>query len=145
MTKIKWQHALLLTVFLFISVTAMCKKPVFKKTVWEAVEKIFVADAGTMTITYTLEFTSAKNVQIKEESNLPPYHAMYMNPDGTVPMMPGQHSERTETGTYRVKGNMLTITTDDGHESLYFITREGKLTHMGYNGTELEFSQVRTL
>ena len=31
-------------------------------TQWQFVEKIFVADAGTMTITHTLSFTSDKEV-----------------------------------------------------------------------------------
>ena len=64
----KWQHALVLIVLCFTSFTAMCKNPVLKNTKWTAVQEMFVADAGTMTTTITLEFGSAKDVVIREKT-----------------------------------------------------------------------------
>lgn len=92
----------------------MCKNPVLKGTKWAAVEEMFVADAGTMTITQTLEFTSAKDVLIKESTYLPSHPAMYMNPDGTVDRIPASSSEREVVGTYKFRRDVLTVTLEDG-------------------------------
>ena len=73
----KWQHALVLIVLCFTSITAMCKNPVLKNTSWVAVQEMFVADVGTMTITHTLEFVSDKDVVVKEVTVMPSHPAMY--------------------------------------------------------------------
>ena len=104
----------LLILFVGTSFTAMCKNPVLKGTKWAAVQEMFVADAGTMTITHTLEFVSGKEVRIHEKSYLPSHPAMYMNPDGTVDRIPASSSERSEAGTYSYRRGKLLITTEDG-------------------------------
>ena len=104
----------LLILFVGTSFTAMCKNPVLKGTKWAAVQEMFVADAGTMTITHTLEFTSAKDVLIKESTYLPSHPAMYVNPDGTIDRIPASSSEREVAGTYKFRRDVLTITLEDG-------------------------------
>lgn len=106
----------------------MGKNPVLKNTTWTAVQEMFVADAGTMTITHTLEFTSGKDVKIKDVSVMPSYPAMYMNPDGTVDRIPGWTSEQEETGTYKLKKGILTVTLENGRERLYFLQPDGTFT-----------------
>ncbi|MBP5336143.1 MAG: hypothetical protein J6Y63_01360 [Bacteroidales bacterium] len=103
----------------------MSKNPVLKNTKWTAVQEEFVADAGTMTITYTLEFISDKEVRVHEKSYLPPYPAIYMNPDGTIDTMPGHSSETSETGTYSYRRGKLTITTKDGQKQEYTYRIDG--------------------
>ena len=128
MTKQSLLHVFVLIVFILSSsLSAMGKNPVLKNTKWTAVEEMFVADAGTMTITHTLEFISNKEVRIHEKSVLPPYPAMYMNPDGTIDTMPGHTSERSETGTYRFRRGILTITTENGLELTYTILPTGSI------------------
>lgn len=119
-------HVFVLSV-LFISPTfiAMGKNPVLKNSKWKAVQEEFVADAGTMTITYTLEFLSGKEVRVYEESYLPAHPAMYMNPDGTVDRMPARSSEHSESGTYTYRRGVLTITTEDGHRAVYLYQDDG--------------------
>ena len=68
------------------------KKPKLKGTKWQYVEKMFVADAGTETTTYTLDFTTAKDVVLTRRSYMPPHPAMYMNENGEVPTQPGWES-----------------------------------------------------
>lgn len=43
--------ALLVCLLMLTSLPAYCRKPVLKKTRWTALQEMFVADAGTMTIT----------------------------------------------------------------------------------------------
>lgn len=102
------------------------KKLKLKGTKWVWVEKIFVADAGTMTVNHTLDFTTKNDVIVGFNSYMPPHPAMYMNPDGEVPTMPGWSNSDTKKGTYKVKGNTLTITFEDGSEEI-FDYRDGNL------------------
>ncbi|NLZ20324.1 MAG: hypothetical protein GXY24_08735 [Bacteroidales bacterium] len=143
MSGIKWQHGLALAVcFLFISsMTAMCKTPVLKNTRWTAVQKLFVADAGTMTITYTLEFISDKDVRIREESHMPSYPASYMNADGTVDTIPGHSSETVEAGTYHFRRGKLTVTMEDSLPKEFALQRDGTFTVEWY-GDPLVFSRI---
>ena len=128
MTKQSLLHVFVLIVFILSSsLSAMGKNPVLKNTKWTAVEEMFVADAGTMTITHTLEFISKKDVRIHELSQMPSYPAMYMNPDGTVDRIPGFTTERSETGTYRYRRGVLTITTENGLELTYTILPTGSI------------------
>ncbi len=118
--------ALLLSFAALILMSMDAKKPKLKGTVWKSVEKEFVADAGTMTTTMTLEFTSAKEVTVTTTSVMPPHPAMRMNPDGTVPTNPGWESSDSKKGTYNFKRGMLTLVLEDGWV-LYYHYRDGKL------------------
>ena len=133
--------ALLVCLLMLTSLPAYCRKPVLKKTRWTALQEMFVADAGTMTITYTLDFISKKEVLIKEESYLPAHPAMYMNPDGTVDRIPARSSESEEAGTYRVKRGILTITTEDGRRQDYTIREDGTITRQEPYGETLIFQK----
>lgn len=128
MSRRKWQYALVLIVMISSCFSAMGKNPVLKKTTWTAHQEMFVADAGTMTITHTLEFVSAKEIKIKEVSVMPSHPAMYMNPDGTVDRIPGWTSEREESGTYVFKKGILTVRLEDGRERLFFLQDDGTFT-----------------
>ena len=128
MTGMKWQHALVLIVLCFTSFTAMCKNPVLKNTKWWAEQKMFVADVGTMTTTITLEFVSARDVVIREQSVTPSHPAMYMNPDGTVDTIAGWTSEREEKGSYSYKRGKLTITDESGFQKEYDYHADGTFT-----------------
>ena len=119
----------------------MCKNPVLKGTKWIAVEKTFVADAGTMTITHTLEFTTAKDVMVRERSYLPEHPAMYMNADGTVTRIPASESESEFAGTYKYRRGNLTVTDEEGSEALYFYKNDGTFVRLGHF-EELVFSRV---
>ena len=75
---------------------------------------MFVADAGYETTTATLSFLPGKRFSLKMVSDLPAHPAMYMAADGTVPTMPGHHSEWEETGNYKISGDKCILTMDDG-------------------------------
>lgn len=117
--------ALLFTSAALILMSMDTKKPKLKGTVWKSIEKEFVADAGNMTITQTLEFTSGKEVTITTTRVMPSHHAMRKNPDGTVSTIPGWESSDSKKGTYKFKSNMLTITLENGH-NLHFFYRDEK-------------------
>ena len=97
------------------------RKPVFKGTRWIGVQERFVADAGTMTETYTLEFTSANDCIWKDCWVLPSHPAMYMNPDGTVGTVPESRSEIVKSAAWSYRRGKLTLTFEDGstRELLY--------------------------
>lgn len=95
------------------------KEPAFKGTEWVFIEKIFVADAGTMTVTHTLKFTSDKEVEVGWQSYMPAHPQMYMNSDGSVDTVPASGNESVEKGTYVYKKGMLTITLEDGSVKEY--------------------------
>ena len=118
---------------------AMGKKPVLKNSTWKAVQEEFVADAGTMTITHTLEFTSAKDVLVKEETHMPSHPAMYMNPDGTVDRIPGWSSENSQAGTYTFRRGILTVMLEDGSRKDYTFRDNGTFTREEPWGAVLEF------
>lgn len=124
----KWQHAIVFIVFCFSSCIAMCKNPVLKNTRWEAVQGIFVADVGTMTITHTLVFVSDKDVVIKEKTVMPSHPAMYVNPDGTIDTIEGWTNERENKGTYSYKRDKLTVTKEDGSTDEYTYQSDGTFT-----------------
>lgn len=117
--------ALLFTSAALILMSMDTKKPKLKGTVWKSIEKEFVADAGTMTITQTLEFTSGKEVTVTTTRVMPSHPAMRKNPDGTVSTIPGWESSDSKKGTYKFKSNMLTITLENGH-NLHFFYRDEK-------------------
>lgn len=117
--------ALLFTSAALILMSMDTKKPKLKGTVWKSIEKEFVADAGNMTITQTLEFTSGKEVTVTTTRVMPSHPAMRKNPDGTVSTIPGWESSDSKKGTYKFKSNMLTITLENGH-NLHFFYRDEK-------------------
>lgn len=85
----------------------------YANTVWSGVYKIFVADAGTETVTVTLSFGATKFTMV-ENSVMPSYPATYVNPDGTIDTLPGFTRENTRKGTYQVKGDEILLKQDDG-------------------------------
>ena len=85
----------------------------YANTVWSGVYKIFVADAGTETVTVTLSFGTTKYTMV-EKSVMPSYPATYVNPDGTIDTHPGFSRENTRQGTYKVKGDEILLKQDDG-------------------------------
>ena len=108
-------YGLLALTLIVTSCSAMrSKKPRLQDTVWMAETRLFAADAGTITSTYTLSFLSGTSFKLDEKSELPPYPATYMNPDGTVDTLPGFSSKTEQEGTYSFKKNKLTLTFQDG-------------------------------
>ena len=95
------------------------KKPVFKNSVWENKQEIFVADAGTMTLTTTLTFGAKNDVQVRWTSYLPAHPAMYRNRDGSVDRIPASSSESIHEGSWQFKKGVLSIKQDDGAEQVY--------------------------
>ena len=131
--------ALLMT-FLSCSVLS-AKKPVFKNSVWKNEQKMFVADAGTMTITNTLTFGSGKDVKVGWDSYLPAHAAMYVNRDGSIDTIPASSSEYTYEGTWQFKNGILTIKLKDGSEKLFFY-RDGQLIGgRDYDGSDLIYTR----
>lgn len=113
-------------------------------TQWQFVEKIFVADAGTMTITHTLSFTSDKEVTLTVESHMPSYPATYVNPDGTIDRIPGSHSVSEQKGTWTLRRKYLIITFEDGSKEEYEC-RDGKIVSLRrtLSGETIEFIQLK--
>lgn len=104
----------------------IAKKPEFKNTQWVYVGHTFIADVGTSTDTYTLEFTSNKDCLWKIEWSTPSHPAMYMNPDGTVDTIPGMSSEHVSPATWQYSRNKLTLTFEDG-STRTFLYQDGRL------------------
>ena len=143
-------HVLVLFVVLSISLSCCImgkntvKNPVMKGTKWTATQQMFVADAGTMTIIHTLEFTSDKDVMARQRGSMPPYPAMYMNPDGTVDTLPGHSFEYDEPSTYAFRDGKLILTRNEGGgETEYTFQPDGTLTRVESWGETLVFSQVK--
>ena len=90
------------------------KKSDYANTEWVCVYEMFVADAGTETVTVTLSFDAANGFTLEEKSVMPSYPATYVNPDGTIDTLPGFTREYTRQGTYTQKGTDLLLTTEDG-------------------------------
>lgn len=109
-------------VFLFAVLSLVCsscsvmctKSPKLENTKWTAESRMFVADAGYETTTASLGFLPGKRFTLRFVSNLPAHPAMYVGPDGTVPTMPGHHSEWEKTGSYKISGDKCILTMDDG-------------------------------
>ena len=119
---------------------ARARKNCYRNTTWKCVYEEFLADAGTMTITVTLEFVSAKEYVMKNVAYMPPYPAMYMNPDGSVDMNPGFSSEHSSTGTYKVGRNEITLTEEDGGTKT-LILLSGKLVSDDLSYQHPEFTR----
>ena len=85
----------------------------YAHTEWTGVYKIFVADAGTETVTVTLSFGATKYTMV-EKSVMPSYPAPVVKPDGTIDTLPGFSRENTRQGTYKVKGDEIILHQSDG-------------------------------
>lgn len=88
-------------------------RPVLTHTVWQNERKEFVADAGNMTVTTTLEFLSATKVVMRYKSVMPSHPAMYVNPDGSIDTIEGWTSDWESNGTYKCRRGKIIITFDD--------------------------------
>lgn len=106
--------------------TAQAKKPVLKNTQWICFHNVLVLDAGVMKETYTLDFISARECIYTYKWVMPSHPATYVNPDGSIDTIPGSSSETTARGTWKLRGNRLTIKTEDGHTQVYEY-KDGKL------------------
>ena len=133
-----------LMAFIILSCSVMKKNdPAFKNTEWVAIEEMFVADAGTMTIHHTLDFLSDKEVLVLWESYLPAHPAMRMSPDGTVDTIPASSSESENTCTYTFKDGILTVTTQKGLSESYIYQKDGTFTRQESWGETIVFSRVK--
>ena len=105
--------------------TAACsimKKNIVKNTRWQSEYKVFVADAGTEDVTVTLNFVSGKDYVLETRGVMPDHPAMYMNEDGTVPVLPGGSREASTRGTYSVDKDKVILTEEDGSvHTLYYV------------------------
>lgn len=124
-----------------LSCSVMKGPGALKNTTWEYIEEMFVADAGTMTITHTLEFTSANEVKVGWMSYMPAHPAMYMNRDGSVDTIPASHSEMVNKGTYTVGKDKVTITLENGTVKEYEIIKGGMLVGNSDYGTKEVFNR----
>lgn len=130
------KHLLILITIavLCASCSVLCNKKLhLKKTAWSCVEEEFVADAGTMTITTTLKFVSAKEFVLETLMEMPAYPSMYMNPDGSHDYNPATSSTWTKQGTYSVKGNVITLTSDeDKTYTLHYVSGKLETADLSY-------------
>ena len=83
---------------------------------WTGGYEEFVADVGTATVTMVLEFTSGKDFKLSEEYSMPAHPATYVNPDGSIDMIPGRGFRSEYKGTYRGRGRVLVLLMEDGTE-----------------------------
>ena len=83
---------------------------------WSGGYEEFVADVGTATVTMVLEFTSGKDFMLSEEYSMPAHPATYVNPDGSIDMIPGRGFRSEYKGTYRDRGRVLVLSMEDGTE-----------------------------
>lgn len=97
------------------SCSILCnRKPNLKDTRWTGGFEEFIADVGTGTASYTLEFGSAGKYTLESKHVIPSHPATYVNPDGTIDRIPGHTSGHTSEGTWRVSGNTVTLTDKEG-------------------------------
>lgn len=112
----------------------------YANTVWSGVYKIFLADAGTETVTVTLCFGATKYT-MEEKSVMPSYPAPVVNPDGTIDTIPGFTRENTRKGTYQVKGDEILLKQDDGtFHTLHLI--DGRLESRDFGLQNRVFEKV---
>ncbi|MCR5017823.1 MAG: copper resistance protein NlpE [Bacteroidales bacterium] len=129
------KHILIIVavVVMCASCSILCKKNNFRNTTWTCQVEEFVADAGTMTITTNLTFTSAKDYVYETIMYMPAYPSMYMNADGTVDIHPESTSTWTEKGTYTVKGNTIILTSEEGEQySLQYLNGKLETSNLSY-------------
>ena len=120
--------------------TAQAKKPVFKNTQWICIHKILLLDVGTMTETYTLDFTSNKECVYTYRWVLPAHPASFVREDGKVDVIPSSSSETTVNGTWRYRGGKLNVELEDGSKRTY-LYKSGKLYDSILSTDELVFEK----
>ena len=122
---------------LLITSCVTMQKPVFKNTLWRGESQMFVADAGILTETYTLEFTSDKQCLWKDAWVLPAHPATYIKEDGSIDMIPESGNETLQEARWQYKRGQLTLTFEDG-SSKSFAYKDGHLCCPSFNpGEEL--------
>lgn len=118
------------------------KKPSLKGTCWTGEHKMFVADAGTMTETYTLEFISGKECILTNSWVLPAHPAMYMNADGTVDTIPESRSESSSRATWRYRRGEIILTFEDGStRTLHYLS--SRISETIFSSDEIIYERVR--
>ena len=128
--------------FSLSSCSVMCnKKTALQGTRWVAEFQDLIFDVGTATGVLSLEFISGKDFTLTETYSVPDHSATYVNPDGTIDRIPGHTSRSTSSGTYRYKGNTLTLTSPESPTLV--LTRQGD-TFVGeyYSTKELVFRKM---
>ncbi|MBR5735919.1 MAG: lipocalin family protein [Bacteroidales bacterium] len=108
------------------------KKPVFKNTVWVCEREMFVADAGTMTQTFTLKLLPRNECILVSSWYMPAYPAMYVNEDGSIDMHPATSSEFSSNGTWKYSGGKLTVTFEDELEYVFELKDDTLVSHQFY-------------
>jgi len=111
------KHIILLLslALVFTACSTLCsQKSRLANTRWTCSVEEFVADVGTATTTYTLEFTSAKTFALESEHVLPAHPATYVNADGTIDRIPGATSQYVRRGTYKAKKGTVVLSEEDG-------------------------------
>ena len=128
-----------IAVFFTSCATMNAKKPVLKNTKWVCVEKMFIADVGTSTETYSIEFTSATDCIYKTEWYTPAYPSMYVNQDGSIDTNPARSSEHVSKGTWKYNHGKITVSLEDGTNKV-FEYKDGKLVGEPYfDGTDMVY------
>lgn len=115
--------ALAAILFLLSGLTLNAQRPRLKNTKWVCVEKMFVADAGTMTDSTILEFGAGKDVVLRSSWFLPAHSAMYVNPDGSIDRIEATSSGHSAAGTWTYRRRKLTVTLEDGSVNEYLYRR----------------------
>lgn len=121
--------------------SAQAKKPVFKNTQWICIHKMLILDVGTMTETYTIDFTTNKDCVYTYKWVIPAHPASFVREDGTVEMIPSSGSESTFQGTWRYRGGRLTLSLEDGSTQTYHY-KDGRLIDPIASTDQLVFEQT---
>ena len=82
-------------------------------TQWTSSYEMFVADAGTEKTTVTLTL-GKKDFVLDWESHLPAHPAPAVNADGSIAPLPATPRQRTQSGTYKVRSNVLILIDEFG-------------------------------
>ena len=117
------------------------KNPIRVNSRWVATQQIFVADVGTMTETYTLEFTSRKQCTYTSVWELPAHPATYVNADGTVDLIPGSSSRSVSVAAWKFRRGTLTLTFEDGSSKEFSYAGGALRAPSGIPGEDLVFTQ----
>ena len=116
----------------------LAARPALNHSVWTNERDEFVADAGTMTVTTTLIFSSRSDVTVRTKAVMPPHPATFVNENGKVDTNPGWESGWDTRGKYRYRRGKLTISLEDG-ETMELTYREGVLVKADPYHKELVF------
>ena len=116
------------------------KKVGLKDTHWVCVQELFVADAGTQTETYTIDFVSADECVVKNKSVLPAHPATYVNPDGSIDTIPERKSESVSRAKWVSRYGKLILQLEDGTTRVLEL-KNGKLEGPGPYGEEMVFEK----